>query len=181
MGGILTSTMKSKEDEALRQKLGMTSKQVQDVMDSWNDVKEFGTEKTGILLFKRFFKVQPETFNMFEDFKDIKDWENSAQFKHHCKIVMNIVGAAVGLLKDPESLDSTLEYLGLKHQGFNITKEHFDIMGVELMGVLREALGSKFTPDKEQAWMCMYAYVTKVIMVGMDAMEAGIGRMMESS
>lgn len=96
MGGILTSTMKSKEEEALRQKLGMTSKQVQDVMDSWNDVKEFGTEKTGILLFKRFFIVQPETFSMFEDFRDIKDWENSAQFKHHCKIVMNIVGMLSG-------------------------------------------------------------------------------------
>lgn len=35
---------------------------------------------------------------------------------------MCVTGAAVGLLKDTESLDSTLEYLGLKHQGFSITK-----------------------------------------------------------
>lgn len=51
-------------------------------------------------------------------------------------------------------------------------------MGVELIGVLREALGSKLTPDKEQAWICMYAYITKTILAGMDIMESGMNRMM---
>lgn len=54
-------------------------------------------------------------------------------------------------------------------------------MGVELIGVLREALGSKLTPAKEEAWICMYAYVTKIILAGMEVMEAGVGRIMESS
>ena len=181
MGGILTGTMKSREDEELRKRLGMNGQQVNLVVESWNDVKAYGTEAVGIILFKRFFKVRPETFTMFEDFRDLSKWENSREFKHHCKIVMNIVGAAVGLLRDPESLDSTLEYLGLKHQGFSITKDHFDVMGVELIETLREAIGSKLTPETEAAWLCMYTYITRAILSGMDYMEKGVSKMKDGA
>jgi hemoglobin-like flavoprotein len=92
-----------------------------------------------IILFKRFFIAAPDTFLMFDEFRDLPDWEESRKFKHHCKIVMNIIGSAVNILREPESLDSTLEYLGLKHEGFAITQAHFDLMGVEFLETLKDA------------------------------------------
>jgi hemoglobin-like flavoprotein len=172
MGGILATQMKRKEDEALRARVGLDSRQIQLIADSWHDVKEFGTEQAGIVLFKKFFIKAPETFQMFDEFKDLPNWADSKEFRHHCKIVMNIVGSAVGLLRDPDSLESTLEYLGLKHDGFSITQEHFDVMGVELMDTFREALGPKFTPDIERAWGIFYVYIVKVIVMGMEHMMA---------
>lgn len=174
MGGILASAMKNKEDEALRAKIGLDTRQIERIVESWAEVKKFGTERAGIILFKRLFIAAPETFQTFVHFKDIPNWEESREFKHHCKIVMNILGSAVGLLRDPESLDSTLEYLGFQHEGFTITQEHFDIMGVELIHTLKEALGSKLTPDVEAAWLNMYTYITKIIVRGMNQMENGM-------
>lgn len=180
MGGILTSVMKQKEEEAISSHTGMTPTQIDQVVHSWAEVKKFGAEKAGMILFKRFFIVAPETFQMFEDFREEANWENSKPFKHHCKIVMNIVGSAVGLLKDPESLDSTLEYLGMKHEGFNITEKQFDIMGVELIETLREILGNDMTPEVEKAWLSMYKYISNIIVMGMNRMEVGVKKVTES-
>ncbi len=174
MGGILAGVMKQKEEEAIQGHTGMTAKQIEQVVNSWAEVKKFGAEKAGIILFTRFFKVAPETFEMFEDFRALQKWQESKEFKHHCKIVMNIVGSAVGLLKDPESLDSTLEYLGMKHEGFNITPQHFDLMGVELLETLREILKNDMTPEVEKAWLAMYKYVANIIIMGMNRMEVGV-------
>lgn len=173
--------MQEKEDQALRERLGLDTKQIQLITDSWQEVKKFGTEQAGIILFKKLFIAAPETFYMFDEFKDIQYWEDSKEFKHHCKIVMNIVGGAVGLLKDPESLDSTLEYLGLKHEGFAITQRHFDIMGVELINTFREALGPKVcTPEVEKAWIIMYEYLVRIIVLGMNRMEVGVASVIGS-
>lgn len=180
MGGILASKMHEKEDAALRERVGLDHKQIEIICASWAEVKRFGTEAAGCLLFKKFFIVAPETFSMFDEFKDIPNWADSTQFKHHCKIVMNIIGGAVGLLRDPESLDSTLEYLGLKHEGFAITQHHFDLMQVELINTFRDALGAKVTPDVERAWNIFYAYIVRIIVCGMNRMEVGAGSMQEA-
>lgn len=170
MGG-LASVLQGKDDKLLREHIGLGTRDVEAIAQSWGEVKAFGAERAGIILFKRLFIAAPETFLMFSDFKDIPNWEESREFKHHCRIVMNIVGTAVSLLKDPESLDGTLEYLGLKHEGFAITQQHFDILGVELIHTLREALGPKLTPGVEQAWTQMYTYIADIIVKGMRHME----------
>jgi hemoglobin-like flavoprotein len=171
MGGIITNLMVNKEEEALKLHIGMSHREIDIVVSSWADIKKFGAEEAGVILFKRFFTVQPATFMMFAAFKDEKNWETSKEFKHHCKIVMNIIGSAVGLLKDPDSLDSTLEYLGMKHDDFGITSEHFDIMGRELIETYREILGPKLTPEVTDAWLKFYKYTVKMILEGMKTME----------
>lgn len=172
MGGGLASFMgPNKEELMLKERIGLGSKDVKAIVDSWSEVKAFGAERAGIVLFKRLFIRAPETFTQFSEFRDLPNWEESKEFKHHCRIVMNIVGTAVSLLKDPDSLDGTLEYLGLKHEGFNITQEHFDILGEELIYTLREALGPKLTPSVEQAWTQMYKYIADIIIKGMHHME----------
>jgi hemoglobin-like flavoprotein len=176
MGGGLARFMQSKEDKELREHIGLGTREVQAIVDSWSEVKAFGAERAGIILFKRLFIAAPETFLMFPDFKDLPDWEESKEFKHHCRIVMNIVGTAVSLLKDPDSLDGTLEYLGLKHEGFAISQQHFDILGVELIHTLREAIGTKLTPAVETAWTQMYKYIAEIIVKGMHRMEIGVAR-----
>eukprot|EP00981_Chlorochromonas_danica_P007773 scaffold1882_cov163-Ochromonas_danica.AAC.4 len=175
MGGILASKVQEKEDQELRKRLGMDAKQIKIITDSWAEVKKFGTELAGMILFKKLFIAAPETFYMFDEFKDIQYWEDSKEFKHHCKIVMNIVGGAIGLLRDPESLDGTLEYLGMKHEGFQITQRHFDIMGVGLIEVLREGVGPKImNAEAEKAWMIFYNYIVRIIVLGMNRMEVGV-------
>lgn len=168
MGGVLANVMEQKEDEELLAHIGMTHHQVDLVIHSWATIKKFGAEEAGVLLFLRFFEVAPDTLVMFKDFRDLPNWTESKEFRHHCKIWMNILGSAVGLLKDPDSVDSTLEYLGTKHQGFAITDKHFELLGIELMETFREILGHEMTSDVEQAWLALYKFMTKMIVSNMS-------------
>ncbi len=77
---------------------------------------------------------------------------------------MNMIGSAVGLLKDPESFASSLHYLGLKHHGMNITKRHFDLLGQALDEVLVECLGvTVYTAEVSAAWLAMYKVMAEKI------------------
>ncbi len=168
MGGVLASVMEQKEDEAIQSHTGLTHRQVDIIIHTWADIKKFGAEEAGVIMFLRIFKAAPETLSMFRDFRDAQHWAQSKEFRHHCKIWMNILGSAVGLLKDPDSLDSTLEYLGMKHEGFNITMAHFDLMGVEFIETFREILGNDMTPEVEKAWKAMYKFMADFIIAGMN-------------
>ena len=109
----------------------LTEGQLQAVINSWQIVKAFGSEKIGKIIFMKIFLVAPETFKMFR-FQDDPDWENSRMFRHHCKIVVNIIGSVVKNLKKPDLLKKHLDELGLKHSFFPITPRHFDILGDEI-------------------------------------------------
>jgi hypothetical protein len=50
-------------------------------------VKLFGTEKIGMIIFKRIFIIAPETFQMF-GFADDPNWESSRSFHHHAKMLL---------------------------------------------------------------------------------------------
>lgn len=172
MGGMLSDSMRAQKDAALTKKFGINSHQIQGILDSWHELKKYGTEKAGVILFKKFFIIAPETLNMFKEFSREKDWEQSPLFRHHCKIWMNVMGSAVILLKDPDSLESTLEYLGMKHDGLAITKQHFLYMGDAMVETLSECLGPDIaTPEVLEAWKIMYKYIVQSVVEGMDQRE----------
>lgn len=179
MGAILASAMHSKEDQELREKIGLDRKGVQIIHDTWQDVKKFGAEEAGVELFLKVFAAAPQTLAMFEEFRDIPDWKKSANFRHHCKIFMNIVGSSVSLLHDPDNLLGTLEYLGLKHEGFGITQEHFDLMEGLWMDTFREILGAKFTPQVQEIWTIFYRYMALIIIKNMRDLTAGVAKFNE--
>jgi hemoglobin-like flavoprotein len=181
MGAIFASAMRSKEDEELRAKIGLDKKGTQVIHDTWQDVKKFGQEEAGIVLFKKVFAAAPQTLRMFEEFRDIPNWQESDNFRHHCKIFMNIVGSAVSLLHDPDNLLGTLEYLGLKHEGFGITQEHFDLMEELWMDTFHEIMGSKFTPEVRDLWTIFYRYMASVIVKNMRDLEKGVAKFAASA
>lgn len=183
MGSVVSVLSGSKPDE-LEILTGLKPKHVNALFESWNHIKNFGTENAGKILFIRFFIVAPETFQTFADFRDLEDWKNSSSFAHHCKIVMNIIGSVIQMLKTPDSIESTLDYLGLKHEGFNITQQHFDLMGIEFLELVRIVTFSKSksldeVPPEDQklseltieSWKIFYTFVANSIMKGMKRME----------
>lgn len=179
MGGA--SSRRSKESEQIRHQVGLDVKQVQLICESWNDIKAYGTDEIGKTVFKKLFLTVPDTFNMFIHFRDIPNWSESVEYHHHCTVVMHMIGGAIGLLRDPDSLQSTMEYMGLRHEGFAITQMHFDIFGDQLLITLHEALGDKVTPDVDKAWRIFYAYMVRIIMVGMTDMENMVNTIMNDN
>ena len=140
----------------------LSESQIALIAASWEAAKEYGAENIGIILFKSLFVRAPETFGMFESFAELKDWESSPHFKHHCRVVVNIIGSFVKLLNNPQLLISHIEFLGLKHNLFNISPRHFEILGEDLLRIFEEKLGTeKFSAEAKAAWLIFYTIISK--------------------
>lgn len=180
MGAVFASAMQSKEDQELREKIGLDRKGVKIIHDTWMEIKKFGPEEAGVKLFLKVFAAAPQTLGMFEEFRADPNWKQSPNFRHHCRIFMNIVGSSVSLLHDPDNLLGTLEYLGLKHEGFGITQEHFDLMEGLWMDTWEEILGPKFTPEVKEIWIVFYRYMGEIIVKNMRGLAAGVAKFSET-
>jgi hemoglobin-like flavoprotein len=60
--------------------------------------------------------------------------------------------AAVDHLDDPSWLDENLKPLGAEHQGYGVTPEMYDWMGVALKVALAETCGTEWTSEHAAAW-----------------------------
>jgi len=98
------------------------------IRQSWELVKQISLETTGVLFFKNIFEEAPGALQLFS-FKDEVPLYESRKLKAHGLAVMTHVGYAVAGLRDINALVPVLARLGAKHNGKNITPEHFDLIG----------------------------------------------------
>lgn len=143
--------------------LVLTSDQVQIVQDSWVEIELVGPAKFGDLAFKGLFRIAPETFSMFTSFCSMQDWENSVQYRHHCAVVLKVIGHIVKVLLDPTLLTRNMDYMGMRHSLLSIEVRHFDILGVELVKSFEELLHDKFPPQAKEAWIIVYDILSRML------------------
>ena len=161
--------------------LSLSDEQIKHVSESWELIKESGSEKVGLIVFKRLFEKAPETFNLFGSFKDITDWENSRAYHHHCRTVVNLLGYFVKVLSNEELVERNADYMGMRHCYFKISPRHFEILGQELIKTFEEMLGDKFTPQAKEAWIVTYTIISTSIQLYQDKYnnEFGYDRLQE--
>lgn len=83
--------------------------------------------------------------------------------------LMEMIGAAVGLLDRPETLDTALRGLGARHAGYGVQPAHYATVGGALLDTLAAGLGDEFTAETREAWAVMYAHVSRVMQQGATA------------
>ncbi len=74
--------------------------------------------------------------------------------------LMEMIGAAVGLLDHPESLLPVLAQLGARHAGYGVRPGDYRLVGEALMATLDERLDRAFDASTRDAWATMYALVS---------------------
>jgi len=121
-------------------------------IDSWKKVKEYGVEKIGMAMFNNLFIKDPESFQMFKTFRDDQNWKDSKGFKSHSKIVVTVIGNAVGNETGESKMKTTLQNIGQAHALFLIQPHHFGYMREAMMDKLREVLGDEFTHEVQESW-----------------------------
>jgi hemoglobin-like flavoprotein len=73
--------------------------------------------------------------------------------------LMQMLGAAIGMLERPQQLITVLESLGKRHAGYGVRDEHYDTVGEALLWTLERGLGPVFTPEVKAAWAALYGVV----------------------
>ena len=78
--------------------------------------------------------------------------------------LMQMIGAAVGLLDQPQRLLPVLRQLGQRHVGYGVRRAHYDVVGLALIRTLEIGLRDRFTDEVRAAWIKFYRLVATTMM-----------------
>lgn len=82
--------------------------------------------------------------------------EQSAKF-------LGMLGAIVDALDSPAQLHAMFATMGQRHAGYGVEEDDYDDVGAALLQCLKEALGSRWTPELEEAWATVYGEIAEVM------------------
>ncbi len=93
------------------------------------------------LFYGRLFKIAPDTRELF-----------TTEMDQQGRKLVATLGFVVDHLSDNEALVPAAQDLAIRHNGYNVKKEHYAAVGASLLWTLEELLGSDYTEDVAVAW-----------------------------
>ena len=125
----------------------ITTEQIHIIRQTFSLVSPMA-DSVAAVFYRRLFELDPSLRAMFPP-----------SLLDQGRKLMQMLGAAVGLLERPEQLVSVLESLGKRHAGYGVRDEHYDTVGEALLWTLERGLGTLFTPEVQAAWGALYGLV----------------------
>lgn len=129
----------------------MTPRQIELVQSSFQKVLPIADTAADIF-YARLFEIAPDVRPLFpEDMGEQK------------KKLLKLLAMAVNGLNRVEEVVPALQACGVRHNGYNVKPEQYDIVGAALLYTLGKGLGDDFTPEVEEAWTECYSLVAGVM------------------
>ena len=132
----------------------MTPQQIDLVQDSFADVKPIAAAAAE-LFYTRLFTLEPALRPMYK-----------GEMRQQGQMLMSMIGAAVGGLKNLDALVPVVRSLGARHVKYGVRESHYAIVGGALLWTLEQGLGPRFTPQVRDAWAAAYGLLADVMMLG---------------
>ena len=129
----------------------MNSRQVQLVQASFAKVLPIA-DTAADLFYTRLFELDPSLSRLFRG-------ERTEQGKK----LMQMIGAAVRGLDNPDKLMPVVRQLGIRHLGYGVQDSHYDTVASALLWTLEQGLGSAFTPEVKEAWVAVYGVLASTM------------------
>ncbi len=123
----------------------MNAEQIQLVQESWEKVEPIA-EQAADIFYTTLFEMDPELKALFKD----------GDMQEQGTRLMEMIGAAVGLLNNLEKLVPIVQKLGVRHAGYGVEDKHYDTVGAALLQTLEAGLGSYFDSTIKAAWTSVY-------------------------
>ncbi len=130
----------------------MNAEQIELVQESWEKVEPIA-EQAADIFYTTLFEMDPELQTLFKD-GDMQ--EQGAK-------LMEMIGAAVGLLDNLEKLVPIVQKLGVRHGGYGVKDSHYDTVGAALLQTLEAGLGSYFDNNIKEAWTAVYGVLASTM------------------
>jgi len=138
----------------------MTSHQIKLIRESFALVAP-AADAVAAAFYARLFELDPSLRSLFP-----------ASLAEQGRKLMQILGAAVGMLDRPQALVPALESLGRRHAGYGVRDEHYETVGAALLWTLEQGLGARFTAEVRDAWVTLYQTVASTMQAAAKAGEA---------
>jgi hemoglobin-like flavoprotein len=82
------------------------------------------------------------------------------------QMLTQALAAVIEHLEDGQWLSTTLHSMGARHVGYGVTNDMYAWVGESLLAALRDAAGSDWSPELEQAWTDAYAAISGLMLAG---------------
>jgi hemoglobin-like flavoprotein len=126
----------------------MTPEQIHHVRASFARLLPIA-EPAAALFYGNLFKADPSLRTMFK-----------GDMAQQGVKLMQMIGAAVGLLDKQHVLLPLLRQLGARHAGYGVQPQHYVTVQFALLKTLEQGLGTDFTPATREAWVTMMTLVS---------------------
>jgi methyl-accepting chemotaxis protein len=123
----------------------MDANTIAHVRTSWKNVEAIAPTAAA-LFYENLFAAQPELRALFK-----------ADLTLQGHRLTQMIGAAVAGLDNLNALVPVLQQLAVRHVGYGVRDEHYDVVGAALIETLAQGLGEGFTPAVREAWTSTYA------------------------
>ncbi len=77
--------------------------------------------------------------------------------------LMDMLDFIVTNIGNPDTLLPAVRELGVRHVGYQVKTEHYEMVGESLIFAMGELLGDAFTEEAEAAWKKAYAFLAEVM------------------
>lgn len=132
----------------------MLSKETMDIIKSTAPIlAERGTEITKHF-YKRMFSNHPELLNIFNTANQEQGRQQTA--------LANSLYAAASNIDQLEKILPVVKQIAHKHRSLGVKKEHYPIVGENLLAAMKEVLGDAATDEVLKAWEEAYGVIAKV-------------------
>jgi nitric oxide dioxygenase len=109
-------------------------------------------DEFGPKFYERLFSLDPALKDMFKE--DI-----AVQSKKLVRMLATLVAG----LESLETVVPTLESLAVRHVGYGVRDEHYNIVGQSLIWTIDQQLGDAFTPQVRDAWVAAYVLISETM------------------
>ena len=124
----------------------MTPQQIALVKNSWIIFQSVNPMLVGDVFYSKLFLAVPALRSMF-----------STPRHEQSKKLVEMLNVIVGRLDKPEEVSKDIAELAVRHVGYGVRPEHYQVTGAALLWTLEQGLGKDWTPAVADAWQTCYA------------------------
>lgn len=139
----------------------MTSEQTQIIQNTWAAVSKLDDETVGGLFYNNLFTIQPALRSLFK-----------SPVPEQSKKLMAMLHYLIHNLHKPQEITTGLTHLAQRHVQYNVTPEHYNIVGSALLLTLEQGLGELWNEEVKQAWVALYTNVASIMIAAGEAKAA---------
>ncbi|XP_041035158.1 x globin [Carcharodon carcharias] len=166
--GLSSRRLSEAGPSASRPPFPLSEEQKELVQESWKVLHQ-DIARVGIIMFIRLFETHPEckdVFFLFRDIEDLQQLKMSKELQSHGLRVMSFIEKSVARLAQEDKLEQLAFELGRSHCRYNAPPKYYEYVGVQFIAVVKPILKEKWTPDVEEAWKCLFDYLTRMMKRG---------------
>jgi len=134
------------------------------VRKTWENLAAYGSLILGELLFRNFFRLDPDAVQLFP-FRRESNLFESPMFRETSRNLVDALSSAFASQQLSPGTPQILQQLGICQVSCDALKQHYKTLGQALLLTVRAGLQDAFTHEVEIAWTSIYSFMAAA-MVG---------------